>query len=122
MARYVDGYLIPIKKKNINAYKKMARLGCKVWMKYGALDYYECIGDEIRNNPWGIPFAKLCKLKSDETVVFAYIVYKSKAHRNQVNKKVHLDSLMQPNDKMAMPFDIKRFSVGGFRVAVSNKK
>ncbi len=119
MGKYVDGYIIPIKKKNLLAYKKMAKLGCKVWMEHGALDYYECEGVNL-NHPWGFPFSKLCKLKSDETVIFAFIVYKSKAHRNTVNKKVHSDPRMAPENFKTMPFDMKRFSTGEFKVSVSN--
>lgn len=118
MSKYVDGFIIPIKKNKLKAYKKMATIGRKVWMKYGALDYYECVGAKL-DNEWGVPFKKLCKLKSDETVVFAFIVYKSKAHRNQVNAKVHKDPLMQPeNFKGAMPFDMKRFTSGEFKAIV----
>ncbi len=121
MARYVDGYIIPIKKKNLTRYKKMATLGCKVWMDHGALDYYECMGDDL-NVKWGHKFSKLCSLKADETVIFAYIVYKSKAHRNAVNRKVHKDPRMQmPEGGMQMPFDIKRFSYGGFKTVVHSK-
>lgn len=118
MSRYVDGYIIPIKKKNLKTYKKMATLGCKVWMEYGALDYYECVGAKL-NSPWGLGFPKLCKLKSDETVIFAYVVYKSKAHRDQVTKKVMTDPRM--TKEMKMPFDMKRFSVGEFKTLVYAK-
>ena len=124
MAQYVDGYVIPIKKKNAKAYIKMAKLGCKIWMEHGALSYYECLGDDLKN-PWGQPFTKLCKLKSDETAVFAFVVYKSKAHRKQVNTKVHSDPRMQKQMELsqgAMPFDMNRFSVGGFKVAVKSSK
>lgn len=117
MASYVDGFIIPIKKKNLNAYKKMAKIGCKIWMEYGALDYYECVGDEL-NNPWGVPFTKLCNLKKDETVVFAFIIYKSKAHAKQVNKKVHADPRMHPDNFKSMPFDMKRFTMGKFKSLV----
>jgi len=117
MARYVDGFLIPIKKKDLNGYKKMAKLGCKVWMEHGALEYYECVGDEL-DNKWGLPFSKLCKLKPNETVIFAFIVYKSKAHAAQVNKKVHSDPRMQPENFKSMPFDMKRFSTGKFKALV----
>jgi len=113
MARYVDGFVIPIKKKNLKTYKKMAAMGCKMWMKYGALEYYECVGDELKMQ-WGLPFAKMCKLKAGETVIFAFIVFKSKAHRNQVNKKVMKDPAMDMGG-MKMPFEMKRFSVGGFK-------
>lgn len=121
MARYVDGFVIPIKKKNVKAYKKMAQIGCKVWMEHGALDYYECEGAKL-DSPWGLPFSKMCKLKKDETVIFAFVIYKSKAHRNAVTKKVHADPRMQPENFTTMPFDMKRFSVGEFSVMVSSKK
>lgn len=120
MARYVDGFVIPIKKKNLKAYKKMAEIGCKAWMKHGALSYYECVGDDYVKS--GLGFKKMCKLKPDETVIFAYIVFKSKAHRNQVNKKVHKEfENMDPSD-YAMVFDMKRFSVAGFKALVNSKK
>ena len=117
MARYVDGFIIPIKKKNLIAYKKMAKLGCKVWMEHGALDYYECIGDDI-NTAWGTPFPKLCKLKKDETVIYAFIVYKSKADRVRINKKVYTDPRMTGMKDIVMPFSMERFTVGGFKVLV----
>ncbi len=119
MGRYVDGYVIPVKKKNVKSYTKMAKIGYKVWMKHGALDYYECVGAQLKQ-PWGVDFTKLCKLKKDETVVFAFVVYKSKAHRDAVTKKVHKDPLMDPSaytDK-EMPFDMRRFSVGEFKTLV----
>ena len=119
MARYVDGFIIPIKKKDLKAYKKMATIGCKVWMEHGALDYYECVGDAL-DVPYGLPFNKLCKLKPDETLIFAFIIYKSKAHAAQVNKKVHADKRMQPEQfkEMKMPFDMKRFTAGKFETLV----
>ncbi len=117
MARYVDGFVIPIKKKDLTAYKKMAKLGCKVWMEHGALDYYECVGDDI-NNAWGIPFPKLCKLKKDETVIFAFVIYKSKGDRIRVNKKVHTDPRMTGMKDIVMPFSVKHMTVGGFKVLV----
>jgi uncharacterized protein YbaA (DUF1428 family) len=117
MAAYVDGYVIPIKKKDLKAYTKMAKLGCKVWMEHGALDYYECVGD-VLDNPWGIPFTKLCKLKPDETVIFAFVIYKSKSHAAQVNKKVHADPRMKPENFKSMPFDMKRFTAGKFKTLV----
>ena len=120
MARYVDGYVIPIAKKNLKKYKKMATMGLKMWMKHGALEYYECIGDKL-DIPYGLPFPKLCKLKKDETVIFAFIVYKSKAHSVQVNKKVH-KAFQDMGSEMEEIFSMKRFSAGGFKVLVSNKK
>lgn len=119
MPRYVDGFVIPIKKKNVSAYKKMAALGCRIWMEYGALDYYECIGDAL-DVPWGLPFPKLCKLKKDETLIFAFIVYKSKAQRDRINKAVMQDPRMQFDEKK-MPFSMQRFTCGGFDVLVQAK-
>jgi uncharacterized protein YbaA (DUF1428 family) len=119
MARYVDGFVIPLKKKNVKAYKKMAHLGYKTWMKYGALSYYECVADDYVKH--GMGFKKMCKLKADETVVFAYVVFKSKAHRNQVNKKV-MKEMMAMGGDMKMPFDMMRFSMAGFKVIVNSKK
>jgi uncharacterized protein YbaA (DUF1428 family) len=89
-------------------------------MKHGALEYYECIGDKL-DIPYGLPFTKLCKLKKDETVIFAFIVYKSKAHSVQVNKKVHKE-FAELGGEMEQIFSLKRFSAGGFKVIVSNKK
>ncbi len=117
--RYVDGFVIPIKKKNIAAYKKMAVWGAKVWKKYGALEYFECIGDDLKvQKGAGQGFAKLAKLKANETVIFSWIVYKSKAHRDQVNKKVMSDPSMNTFDPSTMPFDMRRFAMGGFKVIV----
>lgn len=122
MARYVDGFVIPIKKKNLKIYRKMAALGCKVWMEHGALDYYECVGDQLKA-PWGLTFPRMCKLKPGETVIFAFIVYKSKAHRDLVNKKVMKDNRMEKSIQgMEMPFDVKRFVVGGFQVLIDSSK
>lgn len=120
MANYVDGFVIPIKKKNIAKYKKMATIGRNTWMKCGALDYNETIGEDLKIQ-YGTPFTKMCKLKSDETVIFAYIVFKSKAHRDRVNKKVHAEFAKLPQTDMEMPFDMKRFAYGGFISLVSAK-
>lgn len=118
MGQYVDGFVIPIKKKNLKAYRKMAALGCKIWMEHGALDYYECAGDDFPQ--WGATFPRMCKLKAGETVVFAFIVYRSKAHRNKVNAKVMKDPRMKMDEKK-MPFDMKRFATGGFKVLIRAK-
>ncbi|KFE66319.1 DUF1428 domain-containing protein [Hyalangium minutum] len=119
MATYVDGFIIPIKKANLKAYKKMATIGRKVWMEHGALQYFECIGDDLQEK-MGMPFKKMCKLKPDETLAFSFIIYKSKADRNRVNKLVHADPRMQPEQykTFKMPFDMKRFSFGGFKTIV----
>lgn len=119
MAQYVDGFLISVPKKNLKKYKKMANLGRKVWMEYGALDYVETMGESL-DVPWGVPFNKLCKLKSNEVLIFAYIVYKSKAARNSINKKVMKDPRMNPELHENI-FDMKRFSAGGFKVIVQAK-
>lgn len=120
MSHYVDGFIIPIKKTKVRAYLKMAKLGCKVWMEHGALSYYECVGDDL-TDMCGIPFKKLCKLKPSETVIFAFVVYKSKADRKRINKLVMADPRMKMTDAMMkkMPFDMKRFSVAGFKTIVS---
>jgi uncharacterized protein YbaA (DUF1428 family) len=114
--RYVDGYVIPVPKKNLNAYRRMAEIGAKTWMKHGALDYKECVGEDLKTK-WGTSFSQMMKLKPGETVVFSYIVFKSRAHRDCVNAQV-----MKEMEKMSktkeMPFDIKRMVYGGFRVMV----
>lgn len=116
---YVDGFVIPIKKKNVKAYRKMAALGCKIWMEYGAVDYYECIGDDLKV-PWGWTFPRMCKLKPGETAIFSFIVYKSKAQRNKINARVMKDPRMHM-EGVKMPFDMKRFAMGGFKTLVQAK-
>jgi uncharacterized protein YbaA (DUF1428 family) len=115
---YVDGYVLPVPTKNLPAYRRMAQKAGKVWRDHGALQYLECAGDDV-NVKWGVPFPRLLKLKPGESVVFAYIVFKSKAHRDRVNAKVMKDprlaNMMDPKD---MPFDIKRMVYGGFKVMV----
>lgn len=120
MAKYVDGFVIPVAKKNIEAYKKMAKLGAKIWKKHGALDYKECMMDDGTPLHVKLTFPKLTKMKDDETVFFSYIVFKSRKHRDQVNAKVMKDPAMSPENykDAAMPFDMKRFSYGGFTVEV----
>jgi uncharacterized protein YbaA (DUF1428 family) len=116
MARYVDGFLLPIPKKNVQAYKKIAAAAGKIWREHGALEYRECIGDDL-NVKFGAAFPKQLKLKPGETVVFSWIVYKSKAQRDRVNAKV----LKDPRTEMQgtpMPFDVKRMAYGGFEVLV----
>jgi uncharacterized protein YbaA (DUF1428 family) len=115
--KYVDGFVIPIKKSNLRAYKKMAAFGCKIWMEYGALDYYECVGDDLKNG-FGLTFPKMCKLKSGETAIFAFIVFKSKSHRNQVNARVMKDPRLQM-EGMKIPFSMSRFAMGGFKTLIT---
>jgi uncharacterized protein YbaA (DUF1428 family) len=114
--RYVDGFVLPVPRKNLKAYVKMAKWGKRVWMKHGALDYMECVGDDLKSK-WGIPFPRLARLKAGETVVFSYIVYKSRAHRDRVNAKVMKEMEQAPAFK-DMPFDMKRMAYGGFKVLV----
>lgn len=122
--KYVDGFLLVVPKNKIVQYKKMAALGKKIWMKHGALDYKECRGDELRPSAMPGPtprsFAVAAKAKTNETVWFSFIVFKSKQHRNQVNTKVMKDPAMNPPEWQGqpMPFDMKRFSYGGFKVEV----
>lgn len=118
MAQYVDGFVIPISRNKIRAYKKMAEWGRRVWMKHGALHYYECVGDDFSKH--GLGFKKMCKLKSGETFIFAYIVFKSKAHRNKVNKKVFAE--MSKAEPPEMPFSMKRFAMAGCKVIVKGTK
>jgi len=115
---YVDGYVLPILKKNLAAYRRMATLGGKVWRSHGALDYKECVGEDLKNK-WGIAFSRAANVKGGETVVFSYIVFKSRAHRDRVNAKVMKDPRLQASmDMKKMPFDVKRMVYGGFTVLV----
>jgi uncharacterized protein YbaA (DUF1428 family) len=119
---YVDGFVIAIPKKNVAKYKKMAREGLVAWKKFGALDYKECVGDDLVPNTGGVKsssFPKMAKLKRGETVWFSFITYKSKKHRDAVNKKVMAYFAKKYTaQNMKMPFDMKRFATGGFRVEV----
>jgi uncharacterized protein YbaA (DUF1428 family) len=116
---YVDGFVIPVPKKNVKAYTKMAQWGKRVWMKHGAIGYYECVGDDLKTMPGAGDFKKLAKTKPNETVFFSYIVYNSKAHRNAVNKRVMKDmNSMKDAMPKSMPFDPKRMAYGGFKAVV----
>jgi uncharacterized protein YbaA (DUF1428 family) len=117
MSQYVDGFVIPMPKNKLNAYQAMAKKAGKVWMKYGALDYRECVGEDLKVKDM-LPFPKLAKLKSGETVVFSWIVYKSKAHRDKVNARVMKDPAILKMMKEPMPFDCARMAYGGFKTIV----
>ena len=118
MARYVDGYVIPIPTKNLKPYMRMAAKAGEVWLDHGALQYCECAGEDMQTK-FGLPFPKLAKLKRGETVVFSFVVYKSRAHRDKVNAKVMKDPrLAAMMDPKKMPFDVKRMSMGGFDMFV----
>ena len=115
---YVDGFLLIVPTDKIDDYKKISKKAGKVWREYGALEYRECVGDDL-DMPFGRPFPKLLKLKPTETVVFAYVVFKSRAHRDRVNAKVMKDPRLAASmENSAMPFDSKRMVYGGFKVLV----
>jgi uncharacterized protein YbaA (DUF1428 family) len=119
MPRYVDGFVLALPRKNVAAYQRISRRASVVWREHGALEYRECVGDDLKVKGV-LPFPRLARCKPGETVVFAWISYKSRAHRDRVNAKVmkdaRLDKMMSPE---AMPFDVKRMAYGGFRVFVS---
>ena len=116
--RYVDGFVLPVPKKNLKAYVQMAKKAGMIWRKHGALEYRECVGDDLKVR-MGLPFPRLARVKAGETVVFSWIVYKSRAHRDRVNAKVMKDPWIKGMcDEKSMPFDVKRMSYGGFKVAV----
>lgn len=119
MAKYVDGFVITVPKNRLNEYKKMAKMAGKVWKDHGALEYMETIGEDM-HPPFGKSFEDMAKSKSNELVVFSWITYKSKSHRNQVNKKVMADPRMNMDGKKEkdMPFDMKRMCYGGFTTIV----
>jgi uncharacterized protein YbaA (DUF1428 family) len=118
MARYVDGFVLPVPKKNLDAYKKQARLASKVWMDHGALEYCEAIADDVK--PGKVTsFPQSVKLKAGEIVVFAWAVYKSRKDRDRVIKKVMADPrLAEMMDPKKMPFDAKRMFWGGFKTII----
>ena len=117
--RYVDGFVLPVPKKSLQAYRRIAQKAGRVWREHGALEYRECAGDDL-NVKCGVPFPRMTKLKPGETVVLSWIIFKSRAHRDRVNAKVMKDprlaKMMDP--KSMMPFDVKRISYGGFKILV----
>jgi uncharacterized protein YbaA (DUF1428 family) len=117
MARYVDGYVLPVPKKKVEAYRRLAREAAKIWREHGALEYRECVGDDLKVK-WGAPFPRVVRAKPGETVVFAWVVFKSRAHRDSVNAKVMKDPRIANMDPKSMPFDVKRMVYGGFKVLV----
>lgn len=117
MAHYVDGFVLPLPEKNVDAYRKQARLGGKVWMDHGALEYVECIADDVQPGT-ETSFPQAVKLKPGETVIFAYAVYKSRAHRDRVMKKVMADPRLAHMNPKTLPFDGMRMFWGGFKTLV----
>lgn len=124
MAKYVDGFVIVVPKDKAAEYQKMAEGGRDLWMKYGALEYKECLGDDLEPKETGgvkpLGFLELAKARSNETVWFSFIVFNSKQHRDEVNAKVMEEMAKQADQykDVAMPFDVKRMAYGGFEVKV----
>ena len=117
MSVYVDGFVIPVPKKNLAAYRRMARKYDALWIKYGALEAHECVADDVKPGKL-TSFPQAVKLKPTEVVVFSWIVYKSRRHRDAVNKKVMADPAMADMNPKSMPFDGKRMFWGGFKEIV----
>lgn len=117
---YVDGFVIAIPKKNKAKYKKIASEASRVWKRFGALDYKECLIDDAKPKFVTLTFPKMIETKPDESVWFSFIVYKSKQHRNEVNKKVMAFFEKKYGQDMSMPFDMNRFAYAGFKVEVSS--
>jgi uncharacterized protein YbaA (DUF1428 family) len=115
---YVDGFIVPVPKKSLAAYRSMARKAGKIWREHGALEFKECVADDVKMGKW-TSFPRSVKRKPNETVVFSYIVYKSRKDRDRINAKVMRDPrLAKMMDVKAMPFDAKRMIYGGFKVLV----
>ncbi len=117
-AKYVDGFVLTVPKKNVQAYRRMAQASGKIWREHGALEFRECVGDDLKVK-MGLPFPRLTRLRRGETVFFSWIVYKSRAHRDSVNKKVMKDPrIAKMMQQGPMPFDPGRMAYGGFRILV----
>ncbi len=119
---YVDGYLLPIPKKGLKEYQKMANKAGKIWKEHGALDYRECVGEDLKIKGMA-SFTKVSGAKANEIVIFAYVLFKSKKHRDAVNAKVMKDPRIQEmcDSHTKMPFDVKRMAYGGFKTIVNLK-
>ncbi|QQR54996.1 DUF1428 domain-containing protein [Candidatus Peregrinibacteria bacterium] len=134
MAPYVDGFVLAIKKDKLDAYKQMASLGGKIWMKHGALAYYECVGEDMTPPQMEMPedhpdmgkmmtFPEMLKTSVEEVPVFSFIIFKSREHRDEVNAKVMADPEMSPEQykDMEMPMDMNRMAYGGFQSFVNHQ-
>ena len=118
MAHYVDGFVIPLPKKKVDDYRRMAQKAGKVWRDHGALEFHECVGDDL-DIKMGMPFTRGIRTKPGETELFSYIVFKSRAHRDRVNAKVMKDPrIAKMMGSKPMPFDVKRMLYGGFKTIV----
>ena len=113
---YVDGFVLPVPRKNLDAYRRMATKAGKVWREYGAFDYKEAVADDVKKGKW-TSFPQAVKLKPGEVVWFSWILYRNRKHRDAVNKKVMADPSMKEMPQ-GMPFDVKRMMYGGFQVIV----
>jgi uncharacterized protein YbaA (DUF1428 family) len=124
MAKYVDGFVFVVSKNKLKEYKKMAEEGAEVWKRHGALEYFECMGEDLTPKSTGgvkpLAFTKMAKAKPNETVWFSFVVYKSKKHRDEVTKKVmdEMSEKYKDQKDFSMPFDMKRFATGGFETVV----
>ena len=118
MAFYVDGFVLPVPRDNVDAYKKLARTAGKIWLEYGALEYHECIADDVQPGKT-TSFPQAVKLKPNEVVVFSWIVYKSRRSRDKINAQVMKDPRLAGMDPKSLPFDGKRMFWGGFKPIVS---
>ena len=114
---YVDGFVLTVPRKKLAAYRRLSHSAGKVWRQHGALEYRECVGDDLRVK-MGVPFSKLAKVRPGETVVFSWIVFKSRAARDRVNAEVMKDPRITKTKNQPMPFDVKRMAYGGFTVLV----
>lgn len=115
---YVDGFVIPVPKRKVQAYRRIALKTGKIWREHGALEVRECVGDDLAVKGL-VPFPRRVKLKPGETVVFSWIVFKSRAHRDRVNAKVMKDPRLAAMDPTTVPFDVTRIVYGGFKVLVA---
>ena len=117
MPLYVDGYVVPVPKRKVQAYRRIAQRAGKVWREHGALEFRECVGDDLAVKGM-VPFPRLARLKPGETVFFSWVVYKSRAHRDRVNRKVMKDPRIARMSEEEMPADMRRMAYGGFKVLV----
>jgi len=115
---YVDGFVIPVPRRKVQAYRRIALKAGRIWREHGALEVRECVGDDLAVKGL-VPFPRRLKLKPGETVVFSWIVFKSRAHRDRVNAKVMKDPRLAAMDPTTVPFDVKRMLYGGFKILVA---
>jgi uncharacterized protein YbaA (DUF1428 family) len=117
MPKYVDGFVLPVPRNKVDEYRTIARKAGKVWREHGALEYRECVAEDVKAGEL-TSFPQSVDAKRNETVIFAWITYKSRKHRDAVNAKVMSDPRVQETDEKSMPFDMKRMVYGGFEVIV----